>query len=287
MVRNLNESMSFKELIAEKTGIASDLIPSGYQIIGDIMLIKFSEKLGVVQKRKIASAVLESFPYVKTVCESFGVEGELRKPKVKIIKSREKKPKLITMHKEHDVLFKLDVSKIMFSKGNLDERQRLIKQVRPNETIVDMFAGIGYFSLGIAKFSPANRIYAIEKNKVAFKYLKESIKINKTDKVIPILGDCRRIRRKIAADRIILGYLPGTEEFLPYAFRFLKDQGIIHYHNIYPENELWKKPLQEIENAAKSKGFRVVAIIGRNIVKSYAPRVFHIVIDVGFERISK
>jgi len=276
--------MSFKQMIYDKTGMPNDALPAGYQIIGDIMLLKFI-KLDAKEKKKIALSILDLFPYVKTVCETSGVEGELRQPKVKIIASREKRPKLITVHKENDILFKLDVSKIMFSKGNLAERQRLIKQVRPGETIVDMFAGIGYFSLGLAKFSPAERIYAIEKNKIAFKYLKESIKINKIPNIQPILGDCRRVRRRIAADRIILGYLPGTHEYLPYAFRFLKDRGVIHYHNTYQENELWIKPLKEIEDAARSKGFRIIAILGRNIVKSYAPRVFHVVIDVGFEKV--
>jgi len=149
-----------------------------------------------------------------------------------------------------------------------------------------MFAGIGYFSLGLAKFSPAERVYAIEKNKIAYRYLKENIKINKLSSVQPILGDCRRIRRKIFADRVILGYLPGTHKYLPHAFRFLKNTGIIHYHNIYEENEMRKKPLKEIEAAAKQKGFKIIAILGRNVVKSYAPRIYHVVIDVGFERVN-
>jgi len=79
----------------------------------------------------------------------------------------------------------------MFSKGNLTERKRLVDQVKEGETIVDMFSGIGYFSLGLAKFSKAKKIYAIELNPESYHYLWENIKLNKVeDKIIPVFGNC-------------------------------------------------------------------------------------------------
>ncbi|MBI5060719.1 MAG: class I SAM-dependent methyltransferase family protein [Candidatus Aenigmarchaeota archaeon] len=277
--------MAFKEILSAKTGLPGELLPAGYQIIGSILLVKLNPKLNRKTKKKIAGAMLQMMPYIDTVCESLGVEGELRKPSVKILSSRLKKPSTITVHKENDILFKLDVGKIMFSKGNLNERQRLIGKIRPGEVVVDMFAGIGYFSLGIAKFSPAERIYAIEKSPSSYKYLKENIRLNKLNKITPLLGDCRRIRKRISADRIIMGYLPHTEKYLPLAFKFLKSQGVIHYHNTYLESELWLKPLEQLDSAAKKSGYKITAVLGRNIVKSYAPRVFHIVMDAAFERV--
>ncbi|MFH1631049.1 MAG: class I SAM-dependent methyltransferase family protein [Candidatus Aenigmatarchaeota archaeon] len=277
--------MSLKSKLSELSGVSVDEIPAGYQLIGDIILVKFLKKMSIKDKRKLSAAYLEIFPYVRLICERKGVSGELRQPKVVILSFRDRKNRSTeTVHKEHGIFYKLDVAKIMFSKGNLLERQRVAKQLTYGETVLDMFAGIGYFSLGIAKHSKSLRVYSIEKNRIAFKYLKENIKLNHLKNITPILGDCRRVKRNVRADRMMMGYFPGTQKFLPTAFKFLKKKGVIHYHNTYKEKELWFKPLIELERAAKKAGYRISAIFGRKIVKSYAPRVYHIVIDAEFER---
>jgi len=268
-----------RDKIASISKINKKNIPNSFQVIGDIVLLKPKTKSLKINK-KIAHAILKLFPRIKTVCEIVQVRGELRKPKVKKLAG----DGFETIHKEHGILYKLDVRKIMFSKGNLSERKRLITQIKNNEIIVDMFAGIGYFSLGIAKFSNAKniQIYAIDKNPDAIYYLKENIKLNKINNIKPILGDCRRIAKKsnmkAKADRIIMGYLPGTEKFLPYALTIAKKGAIIHFHNTYKKDELWEKPIKDIEKAC-IKEKRSFAIINTKIVKSYAPNVYHVVVD--------
>src|SRR3989344_4183378 len=196
--------MSFKKRLAEKTGLEERLLPSSYQIIGDVLLIKFMKIRSLGQKQKIASSIIELLPYVKTVCEIKKISSEFRTPKIKRLIGNG----TITTHKEHSILYKLDVAKIMFSKGNLYERQRLISKIKKDEIIVDMFAGIGYFSLPLSK--KCAKVYSIEKNPVAYKYLKKNIKLNKIKNIEPILGDCRKIKISVKADRIIMGYLPHT-----------------------------------------------------------------------------
>ena len=248
-------------------------IPKSYQIIGDIILIKNSDK-------EMAEKIMEKFPRIKTVAEMQRIEGELRKPKIHVIKSRVKKEKTITIHREHGILYKLDVKKVMFSKGNLNERKRLIEKIGKNEIVIDMFAGIGYFSLGIAK--RCKKLYAIEKNMDAFNFLKENIELNKIKNIIPINDDNRKVKLE-KADRVLMGYLPGTEKFLDAAFGFLKNKGIIHFHNTYNEKELWKKPEEEIKKAGERNGFKI-KILEKRQVKSFAPRIYHIVMDIEAEK---
>ena len=90
----------------------------------------------------------------------------------------------IVEHKEHEVIYRFDITKIMFSKGNINERKYLATLVRENEIIVDMFAGIGYFSLPIAKNAKPAKIYSIELNPDSFYYLVENIKINHLEEKI-------------------------------------------------------------------------------------------------------
>jgi tRNA wybutosine-synthesizing protein 3 len=50
-------------------------------------------------------------------------------------------------HKEGGVAYSLDVIKCMFSSGNTSERQRMGKLQCCGETVVDLYAGIGYYTL--------------------------------------------------------------------------------------------------------------------------------------------
>ncbi len=272
--------MSFKTKMAKLTGIKENKIPSSYQIVGNVMLLKLW-KMSEKQKLKLAESVLKEFPYIKTVCEIRGISGEFREPDVRKIAGNSTE----TIHKEHDILYKLDVSQLMFSKGNLHERKRLIEKIQPGETIVDMFAGIGYFSLGMAKFSKAKNIIAIEKNTKAYNALIENIQLNKVQNISAMIGDCKIAAKNMPniADRVIMGYFPKTENFLPAAIFMLKPRGTIHFHNTYNRRDLWKKPISGI--AVICKGMKCsYHIATKKKVKSYAPNIWHVVMDLEIEK---
>ena len=50
-------------------------------------------------------------------------------------------------HKEGGVLYCLDVTKCMFSSGNTTVRQRMGQLDCAGATVVDLYAGIGYYTL--------------------------------------------------------------------------------------------------------------------------------------------
>ncbi|MCD6371267.1 MAG: class I SAM-dependent methyltransferase family protein [Candidatus Aenigmarchaeota archaeon] len=269
-----------KELILKNLEIPKNLkdkVPKGYQRIGDIILIRIPEELEE-WKFEIGEILLRNLSSVKTVCNIKKIFGIKRRPKIEVLAGDGTE----TIFWENNCLFKIDVSKLMFSKGNTYERQRLIKLVKDGEVIVDMFAGIGYFTIPIAKFANPKKIYSIEINPLAFNYLKENIRINKiSHKVIAFYGDCRKIseRLKNVADRVIMGYI-RTRGFLPYAFKFLKeDGGYLHYHDIFKKEEIFDLPMKIVKKEAKKNGYEVEFLTKRK-VKSYAPKVYHVVLDV-------
>lgn len=269
-----------KELIIGNLSIPrslEDKVPKRYYRVGDIILIRIPKDLDK-WKHEIGKILLENLPSVKTVCNVKRVIGRERKPKIEVLAGNGTE----TILKENKCLFKLDVSKIMISKGNVYERQRLPKLVKDGEIIVDMFAGIGYFTIPIAKFANPKKIYAIDINPDAIYYLKENLRLNKVShKVIPILGDCREVSNelKYIADRVIMGYIK-TREFLPYAFKFLKKEGgIIHYHDVFKQEEIFAVPINLVKNTAKEFSFEAKILFKRK-VKSYAPKVYHVVLDV-------
>jgi tRNA wybutosine-synthesizing protein 2 len=150
--------------------------------------------------------------------------------------------------------------------------------VNKGEVIVDMFAGLGYFSLGIAKTFKPKKVYAIEINPIAHVYLKKNIKLNKVEnKVVPILGDCVFELPKLGriADRVIMGLLPSCKEYLLDAMKVVKSSGIIHYHGTAKD---WKELFNDVKTAVEIEGFKV-ELIRKVRVKSYAPKIYHWVLD--------
>jgi tRNA wybutosine-synthesizing protein 2 len=209
---------------------------------------------------------------VKTVMKIDHIQGTKREPVYKILYGSETE----TINKENGCLFKLDLSKVMWSKGNNNERLRIAKLVEDNETVIDMFAGIGYFSIPIGVHSNPKQVYAIELNPNSHYYLCENIKLNKLDNVTPILGDCMVETPKFKADRIVMGYVKTTHHYLKVAIDSLNKGGIIHYHETVPEKLIQTRPIERIKSQA---GDREVELLKINKIKKYAPGVEHVVID--------
>lgn len=278
--------MSFKDMLKEKLGEkVSDeefkLIPKGFQKTGEIIImnlpIELEEKFSL-----IGGAVLEIFPKVKTVCVKVGeIVGDLRRPQIKVVAGEDN---LEVENYENGVWFCYDAGKIMFAKGNVSERGRLAKLVSDGEIIVDMFVGIGYFSLPIAKHSGVEKIYAIDLNSDSIFWLKKAVKKNKVeDKFEIICGDSKEeidklIEKGVVADRVLMGYLPPPEEFVPYALKILKKGGMVHYDALIRTDKVLED-LEEVKKLFEQTG-RKVEIVNPQRVKSYRPKVDHYVVDL-------
>jgi tRNA wybutosine-synthesizing protein 2 len=249
-------------------------LPAGFDKIGHVAIISLHP--GLLKKQSEIAEQLLKIKGVRTVAIREGpVYGRFRRPRIKVIAGEERTE---TVHREHGCLFKLDVAKVMFSVGNLFERGRLVKLVGREETVVDMFAGVGQFTIPIAKHAAPRKIYAIELNPVAFRYLQENAAINRVGGIVePVLGDCEKVAPVGIADRVIMGILHVAHKYLPLAIRILKPEGgIIHYHESVPRKIRFERPVARILSAASGGE---VEILKMRVVKKYAPGVDHVVID--------
>ncbi len=247
-------------------------LPRKWELVGDVLVLRLPAQLEPFRK-EIAATYAEVLK-ARTVCQEVGViEGVYRTPNMRVIHGDGTE----TVHRENRVLYKLDVAKVMFSSGNKHEKQRMASLDCRGETVVDMFAGIGYFTLPIAKHARAKRVIACEINPVAFRYLEENVTLNGVrDVVEPVLGDNRDLPGKGFADRVLMGYVGTTHEFLPKALELAKPGGIIHYHLTCPIDEFPRRPLVDIRSAAEG---RRIEVLRADEVKSYAPAISHYVID--------
>lgn len=247
-----------------------------YKVIGNVALVRTDEKLNSLEKT--VERIVNNNPRIIAILGYRGVIGEYRTPSVELLWG--KLPDTIK-HSEYGVDYYLDPSRLMFSLGNLFERLRIASLVKRWEIIVDMFAGVGQFTLPIAVHAKPEKIHAIEINPLAYEYLVKNIKLNNVEEiVIPYLSDCREQVQKIEriADRVIMGYLQDTIEFLPYALRIIGDSGgIVHLHQLIDRNDK-EKLIQQIININSKLGY-VTNIISSRIVKSYSSNKLHVVVD--------
>ena len=245
--------------------------------IGDILIVdnKFDED-SADSLESIASG-----HKVKSIIKVTKIDGQKREPTIELLYGEETE----TVHKENGCLFNLDLSKVMWAKGNNNERLRIAKLVNEGETVVDMFAGIGYFSIPIGVHSKAKEIYSIEINPNSHHFLSNNIELNRInektgyDRMIPILGDCAIEAPKYSADRVLMGYVKTTHHFLKPAMECVKDGGIIHYHETVPLKLIETRPYERMKKAAWECGEREVEVLNIQNIKRYAPGVEHVVLD--------
>jgi tRNA wybutosine-synthesizing protein 3 len=188
---------------------------------------------------------------------------------------------------DNGVKFWLDVTKVMFSSGNVTERHRIGDIDMAGEIVVDAFSGIGYYTLPMLVRSNAKHVYACELNPNSINALTKGAELNAvSDSLTIIEGDNQITLQRLTgiADRVHLGILPSSENTWPSALDCLKKSGgIIHIHMNVREKEIdsfVEYCLEQIKHYAAQRDFNTIQLKHVEKVKWYAPHIRHIVIDV-------
>ncbi len=250
-------------------------VPSTYFRLGDVLLLNLPLPEPVEEVAAAYAGVLG----MRTVLGvERGIEGEFRLPKARILWGEADTE---TTHVEDGIHYRLDPRRIMWSQGNLSERRRVASWRCPRETIVDLFAGVGYFTLPLALHSGSMRVIAIEKNPVSHAFLVQNARLNGVaSRVEARLGDCREAAPNGEADRVLMGLLPDSLEFLPTAVAALRpDGGFLHVHRAVRVERGVKAAYDEVHARIGTLG-RTAHLRSHHRVKSYGPSTEHVVLDV-------
>jgi len=272
--------MDIRELLAGKLS-EEELrkVKRAFDIIGDIAIVEIDESLR--EKRKIiAEAIMKVHKNVRVVCSKAGpVTGEERIRPLEIIGGENRTE---TIHTENGCRFKLDISKVFYTPRLANERMRIARQVREDEVVVDLFAGVGPYSILVARLAKPKLVYAIDKNEFAYHYLLENIKLNKVEgRVRAFLGDCREVveeQRIMGADRVIMNLPKQADHFLDVAFKIVKNGGMVHFYYFLREEELFEGAFKIIQREAGRFGRRIEFLEARKCGE-LAPGVFRVVVD--------
>jgi len=257
---------------------------NSYDIVGDIAIIRAREDARMFCKA-VAEAIMAVHKNVKTVlAQTSPVLGDFRLRKLEHVAGENK---TATVHRESKCLFSVDVEKCYFSPRLFFERMRIARLVENGEVVVNMFSGVGCFSIITAKHSSAQKVYSIDVNRSAIQHLKENVRLNRVyGKVIPLLGDAKEVvKTKLChvADRVLMPLPEKALEYLPYALLALKKTGgWIHFYyfehakkNENPVEKVKAKVAEKLENLGV-----VFEIPYGRVVRTTGPNWYQTVLDI-------
>lgn len=255
---------------------------SSFDIIGDIIIIKIPEELEE-KKEIIAKTLINKIKTVKTVFQQISsVQGEYRTRRLCFLTGINKSN---TEYREHGCIFKVDVLKTYFSPRLATERLRVSKLIGNNEIIINMFAGIGTYSIILAKKNPDCIVYSIDSNPYANDLCIINSKLNKVqDRVIPILGNARTIisnQLKGKATRVLMPLPEQAAEFIDSAIMALENnKGIIHYFaHIKAKSKLDALEEGKVNCHNHFQCYQYKIISGK-VVREVGPRIYQTVFDL-------
>jgi tRNA (guanine37-N1)-methyltransferase len=258
-------------------------IPHSLDVIGDIAIVELDEELTPFAQ-EIGQGILLLHSNLAAV---YSKAGSITGPhRIRALNHIAGEARTHTVHVEYGIRIAVDVADTYFSPRLSTEHNRVVELIEPGEIILDMFAGVGPFALLAAKRHPVT-VYAIDINEQAIRCLNRSLEINKlTGKVIPILGDCRRVVKEQLGgrfNRIIMNLPHESIRFLDTATAAAKPAGaIIHFYTITTEDNPLEK--QRAKILALLSHFRKgISIVNERQVKQTAPYETQVVFDIQIE----
>ena len=285
--KNISSLLKLKGLEEEKIVELIGDLPNRWEKFDDIALIPNSSF------RKEHWKPIISYEFWIKICQSLNVERLARSGEI-IGEKRESTVEMLVgeddwvIRKESGIKYGYHIKQCMFSSGNINERRRMGEVVSENEVVVDLFCGIGYYTIPILVKNNVKHVYSCEWNINSINALKYNLENNNVEKKCTIIeGDNRETTDNLEniADRVLLGLLPTAEESYHVALKCIKEKGgILHIHGLAPSNNHEKFLLETSEKLQKIDHNYIITNYKINKIKSYAPHWDHLVLDIEIEK---
>ena len=256
---------------------------SSFDQIGEIIVLRIPDSLKS-KKKIIGETLLDKVKTTRSVFyQSSPVEGEFRTRNLEILAGEDNTE---TEYKENGCRFLVDVEKAFFSPRLSTERERISRLISDGEVMINMFGGVGMFSILAAKMKNCT-VYNIDINPDASLLCEKNIKLNKLKgNVISLNGDATKIienKLQNLADRVLMLLPEKSDEFLDIATLAVKNNGIIHYYSHIHADKKQDAPKlseQHYLTIAKNRS----EILNSRIVRPVGPRFYQTVVDVKIEK---
>ncbi|MCE4614789.1 MAG: class I SAM-dependent methyltransferase family protein [Desulfurococcales archaeon] len=236
------------EEVIDELGVDREVIWPRLEIVGDIAVLRKPITIELNPKitetyKKIARRIQDRIPSINSIWLACTPVSEVSKTRKYILLAGANKSE--TVHREFGCKFKLDLRKVYFSPRLNFEHGWFANFVEKDDYILNMFAGIGFFSIIPACRKGALSV-AIDLNPYAYKYLLENIALNNVEnKVYAWHGDSGIITTILSQyekfTHVIMPYPEKALSYLPVAINAVEKCGYLHIYlhtDIPRENHL-------------------------------------------------
>jgi len=246
-------------------------------IVGDIAIIRLTDEL-LPRSEEIGKSILELHPRLRAVAVDSGVKGPHRVRELALAAGA---GPLVTMHRENGLKLRVDLEHAYFSPRLATEHRRVANQVREGERVLDMFAGVGPFSVLIAVDGRASDVHAIDINPVAAALIRENAQLNKVASRVKVHeGDARELVPQMGRfDRIIMNHPTEAVEFFGLALGAGRDGTVLHLHIIGTEEEVDAEETS-VRSIAAMEGYPGTRTVARREVGTFGPGITHYCLDI-------
>jgi tRNA (guanine37-N1)-methyltransferase len=257
------------------------IVPRALDIVGDIAIIEIPPELKA-HENLIGEAVLETHKNIRTVlAKASAVTGTYRLREFNVIAGENRTD---TVHKEYGCNYQVDIAKVYFSPRLSHEHKRVASLVQKGETVVDLFAGVGPFSVLIAKTVENVKVYALDINPEAIELLKRNARRNRVEnRVFPILGNARQVIEDEllgVADHVIMNLPEKAIEFVDTACKALKPTGgTIHHYEFIRQPDSIENMKQRFSEALEKTSRKVDAFLFAKAIRETAPYEWQVALD--------
>jgi len=249
--------------------------------LGDVVIVDEDDSDRAVE---IAEAVMASdLPARSVLNRASKIKGELRVRDWELLAEREDpdtdRSPTETVHREYGHEFLLDLAAVYFSPRLATERHRVVDQIQADEHVIDMFAGVGPFTIPAA--SRGAEVVAVDLNETAVDYLRENARRNGvSDSITAITGDVRAVVDDYHgwADRLVMNLPHSAGAFLETAVDLAGEECVIHYYDIQHDSDPFSPGIEAIRAAAEPE--YDVQVEAEHVVRSYAPHELNVCLDV-------
>jgi len=152
-------------------------------VIGDVAILSLPAEVEG-NKEDIAEAVISQSKNIRIVLNKISkLEGDCRVASFEVLSGI---GGTVTNHKEYGFTYRLDVTQVFFNSHLAYEHQRVASQVRPGESVLVPFAGVGPFVVPIA--ARRAKVMALEKSCSACRWPAENLRTNDVEERTAILN---------------------------------------------------------------------------------------------------
>ena len=259
---------------------------SSFDQIGHVVIVRVPA--GLAHRRaEIGRVLLGAVKPARSVyAQTADVSGEHRTRGLELIAGVDEP---VAVHAENGFRLEVDVRAAFFSPRLSTERQRVAAAVSDGETVLNMFGGVGAFSIAAAMAKRCT-VYSVDVNPAAARLCEANARRNSrrmAGTVVSVHGDAREAAASLfgadgdggqRADRTLMLLPERSDEFLADAVGATADGGTVHYYAHVHADKKAGAPAEAERRFRAASPVRAEVSHSR-VVRAVGPRYYQAVVD--------